>query len=228
MTRAPTEWENVRRQVRNEKEEPKKPEAAKPPKLSDVLLKLLAENGHHFAQLGENESLTIVVTVHEKKDPKSEEAPSKKGLHEATDRVDPDKAAKVRDLELLGDLHLKQGKVDEAVAIYRKALDVNPGLKQAEAISRKLAQAYLILEQNEKAQAALNQSIALAARRRELAGAKEKQAPAPKSAAVSLPIKLIVSAPKKLLDEAKEGKMTAEEFRRRAHVETLTFDDEHH
>ncbi len=60
-----SEWESVRRQVRNEKEKPKKPEASKPPSLSDVLLKVLAENGHHFSQLGENESLTIVLTMHE-------------------------------------------------------------------------------------------------------------------------------------------------------------------
>jgi hypothetical protein len=52
------EWETIRRQLRNEKEAPKTPEASKPPELSDVLLKMLAEHGHRFSQLRDNESLT--------------------------------------------------------------------------------------------------------------------------------------------------------------------------
>ncbi len=74
-----SEWESTRRQLRNEKEEPKKPAASKPPDLSEVLLKVLAENGHHFAQLGENESLTVVITVHDSgaPAPKSSEGSAK-------------------------------------------------------------------------------------------------------------------------------------------------------
>jgi len=49
LDRPVSEWESIRRQLRNEKEEPKKLEARKPPALSDVLLKVLAENGHHFS-----------------------------------------------------------------------------------------------------------------------------------------------------------------------------------
>jgi hypothetical protein len=55
-------------------------------------------------------------------------------------------------------------------------------------------------------------------------GTEAKPAPAAKPVA-ALPIKLIISAPKKLLDEAGKGKMTFEEFRRRASVETLRFAD---
>src|SRR5262249_9187603 len=64
-----SEWESVRREFRKEKETPKKSDAGKVAGLREVLLKVLAENGHHFSRLGENESLTIVVTVHEESKP---------------------------------------------------------------------------------------------------------------------------------------------------------------
>lgn len=221
-----SEWERVRRQVRNEKEKPKKPEASKPSSLSDVLLKVLAENGHNFSQLGANEGLTLVFTVHESNAPtparKSGESRSANNSS-ASDAFDAGSALqdKVRDLALLGDLHVKQGHYGEAIATFEKALELKPDSNEAPTVCRKLAQCYLNLGEDAKGRALLDRAITLRKKAEE-----EKAKPAsPKQAAVSLPVKLIISAPKKLLEHSKEGKITFEEFRRQAHVETLRFDN---
>lgn len=220
-----SEWESVRRQVRNEKETPKKPEASKPPLLSDVLLKVLAENGHHFAQLGENESLTIILTVHDANAPsppaKSEKGSAKTESQSADKAVIPGLRAEVRDSELLGELHLKQGKHEEAMKAFHYVLKRISDPKREAELHRKLAQCYLMQGQDEKARAELDQAITLM---KKVMQAKVNPAP-PSKPSPALPSKLIISAPKKLLDQVKEGKITFEEFRRQAHVETLRFDD---
>jgi tetratricopeptide (TPR) repeat protein len=217
-----SEWDSVRREVHNEKEKPKEPAASKSPELSDLLLNALAENGHHFAQLGENESLTIVVTVHEKSlsttaTPKSgRQSPQSLSPQQKTVQKTIDQA-KARDLELVGDLHMKQEHYGQARDAFREALALKPGRYQSVTLARKLAQAYLMLSNIEEARSALDQALALA---KEDTDAKDKPAAKP---AAALPIKLIASAPKKLLDQAGEKKISFEEFRRRASVETLTF-----
>jgi tetratricopeptide (TPR) repeat protein len=218
-----SEWESVRRQLHDEKEEPKKTEANNPPSLSEVLMKVLAENGHHFSQLSENESLTFVITVHDTAPsaPKSGEGSANaKPQTPAAEEKDASVSSKVRDLELLGDLHTKQEHYGMARDAFREALELKPGRKKRVTLSRKLAQAYLKLDKIEEARAALDQALSLA---KEEPDAKAKSAPAA-SPAVPLPVKLIISAPKKLLDQVKEGKMSFEEFRRQASVETLKFD----
>lgn len=221
-----SEWESVRQRVRNEKEEPKKAEANKPPSVSDVLLRVLAENGHHFSQLGENESLTIVLSVHEanpsstttKSTGSSAKSESKSA---ASGSESPSVSSKVSDLELLGDLHMKQEHYGMARDAFREALELKPDRIRAAKLARKLAQAYLLLSEIEKARGALDQAIALT---KESTDAKAKPSPAAKPAS-ALPVKMIISAPKKLLEEAKDGKLPFEEFRRRASVETLRFGD---
>jgi tetratricopeptide (TPR) repeat protein len=220
-----SEWDSIRRQVRNEKEKPKKPEESKPPSLSDVLLKVLAENGHHFSQLGENESLTIVVTVHETS-PSSPAAKSGTGSTKAESNPAPagsdaDTGREARNLEMLGELHLKQAKYQEAIMVFQRWLERTESPKQKAELRRKLAQCYLGLGEDEKARAELERAIALTKKATE---AREKPAPDAKPPA-ALPVKLIISAPKKLLDQAKEGKISFEDFRRQASVETLRFGD---
>lgn len=225
-TKPISEWESVRRQLHNEKEGTQKPEAKKPPSVSDVLLKVLAENGHHFSQLGENESLMIVLTVHDASpsstatkstggSAKTESKPVYGGSYSSS--VSP----KVRDLELLGDLHMRQEHFGMARDAFREALEFKPARKLGAKLARKLAQAYLMLNEIEKARGALDQALALT---KESTDAKAKPTPATKPVP-ALPIKLIISAPKKLLDEVKDGKLSFEEFRRRASVETLRFGD---
>jgi tetratricopeptide (TPR) repeat protein len=214
-----SEWDSVRREVRNEKEKPKPPEPSKPPELSDMLLKILAENGQHFSRLGENESLTIVVTVHEKGP--SAAAPKPAG-QPPQPRSTPKSAkeSKARDLELLGDLHMKQEHYGQARDAFREAMELKPGRQETAALARKLAQAYLMLSKIEEARAALDQAIALT---KEDTESKYKSAAKP--ASPTLPVKLIIAAPKKLLDQAGEKKISFEEFRRRASVETLRFEE---
>lgn len=221
-----SEWESVRRQLHNEKEEPKNPEAGKPPTLSDFLLKVLAENAHNFSQLGANESLTIVLTVH-KAHPSSPARKSggsaKTGSQAAKPAGHSNVLADTSDAELLGDLHQKQGHYAEAIKAFESAAarEPAPGPTEAMRLDRKMAQCYLALGEDEKARKALDHISAL---RKESTDAKDKPASAAKPS-VALPTKLIISVPKKLLDEARGGKMSFEELRAKAHVEMLRFDE---
>jgi tetratricopeptide (TPR) repeat protein len=225
-----SEWESVRRQLRNEQEESKKPEETKPPTLSDALLKVLAENGHHFSQLGENESLTVVLTVHEAK-PTSSPQKSSGGGAGGSAKTESKPAtgqsaayrSQVRDLELLGDLHLKQGQNEEALKAFQQAVEVKElDPNESATLYRKLAQCYLALEKIAEARAALDKAAEISKNAQEAAATKNKQTTA-KSPTPTLPIKLIVSAPKKLLVEIKGGRITFDDFRRQALVETLRF-----
>lgn len=225
-----SEWENVRRQVRNEKEKPRKPEASKPPSLSDVLLKVLAENGHNFSQLGENESMTIILTVHESNPPaaaRKSSAGGKGGSAKSGTQLRKSTGVSYHrddasDQELLGDLHQKQGHYEAALRAFTEAATREPGpsSKDAQRLYRKIAQCYLALGQDDKARKALDQILSF---EKESTDAKDK--PAAAKPAAALPVKLIISASKKLLDQVKEGKISFEEFRRQAHVETLRFGD---
>lgn len=216
-----SEWDSIRRQVRHEKEQPKKPETPKHPSLSDVLLKVLAENGHHFSQLPDSESLTLVLTVHDA----SPSAPAAKSAEGSAKKTESQLAvsgsysgliAEVRDTELLGELHLKQGKHEEAIKAFHYVLKRISDPKREAELHRKLAQCYLMQGQDEKARAELDQAVAIMKKETQ---AKETRNPS------ALPVKLIISAPKKLLDQMKTGKITFEEFRRQAQVETLRFGD---
>ncbi len=225
-----TEWDSIRRQVRKDKEEPKKPEESKPPSLSDVLLKVLADNGHNFSQLGENESLTLVLTVHHSATAQSDAkagtgAANKQRSTLATTGLGSGLRGKLSDLEMLGDLHQKQGRYEEALKAFQQAVD-RKGLDPREAadLYRKLAQCYLTLDRIAEARSALEEAARILKNAQEFAEDKAKEAAA-KASAAALPVKLIISAPKKLLDQVKEGKISFEDFRRQASVETLRFGD---
>lgn len=232
-TKPVSEWERVRRQLHNEKEEPKKVQASKSPTLSDVLLEVLAENGHHFSQLGDNESLTLVLTVHKSGQSLSARKSTEKSEKKASPEplVDSPDVSKLRDLELLGDLHLKQGRGDEAMAAFTKALQLHhdslakagrsslddPELKLQASLRRKLAQCLLQKGQDEAAHTLLDQAITLLKKAED----KQKRTPAARSAMAALPVKLIISAPKKLLHQVKEGTIAFEELRGKARVEMI-------
>jgi hypothetical protein len=217
-----TEWEKTRRQLRNEKETPARPQEQKPSPLSEVLLKALAENGHHFGQLGNDESLTIVVTVHGETPAAAKEGDPSQKAAEST-------STKLRDLELLGDLHQKQGKLKEAVKAFQNALALKPGPKQAASLHRKLAQVYLLMEKDDQVKAEL-EKLKEALKRSEEERAfnyvkmMEATQPGSQPGAIPLPTKVIISASKKLLAQVGEGKLSFDDFRRQIRVETLTFD----
>lgn len=219
-----TEWDSIRRQVRNEKETPKKAEASKPPSLIDVLLKVLADNGHHFSQLGENEGLTLVLTVHESHAPsaftKTGTGSTRTEANSTPAYTDANFQRDLNNIALLGDLHFKQGKYQDAISAFEKLLELAKGTKHEAQVRRKLAQCYLGLGQDDKARTELEKAMTLT---KQETDPKEKQPSA--NPAAALPVKLIISTPKKLLDQMKEGKVPFEEFRRQASVETLRFGD---
>jgi tetratricopeptide (TPR) repeat protein len=130
--------------------------------------------------------------------------------------------ASVRDFELLGDMHLKQGRAQEAIQAFQRALNLSPPPKHAATLYRKIAQAYLMKEDD----AAAKKSLEMAADNLKMAGeaAKNTAASAPGGPgkgnhASSLPAKLIISAPKKLLDQVASGKVSYADFRRQATID---------
>ena len=253
----PSLWEQTRREVRGIKDEQKPPVSKKkelevcgPGTVGEAVLKTLAENGHHFSHLAENESLTVVITFRGGEEPRStKSAPSsaaekRLATPNPVDRanLDPEKVrtgsqdpekvgtasptgqspsanlSSARDYELLGDLHLKQGRFEDAVKAFQKAIDQKPDAKQMAAIYRKLAQVYLNLEKDAQAQEAVQKAVEWLKKQQQAAKTPQPAEPVP-----ALPAKLIISARKKLLDQAGAGKISFEEFKKAATVEYLTF-----
>jgi len=255
-----SEWDRARKELRGEKVEA--PAAApEPPSLADVIVKILAENGRHFALLEPEESITVVVTFRgEKPTPATASQPSGPGgviggmpgaagiAIGGLDRgvpvlsgipgmgrlftldspavgsgdVSPGGGAPpggqpttAQDYILLADLHLKQRKYDQALEAYTQAQKRQPDLaNQSPDFRRKLAETYLGLNQVDQARAVLDQIVA---------GHQKPNRPTGSASAAKpeLPAKLIVSAPKKLLDQAGGGKMTFEEFKKAATVDSF-------
>jgi hypothetical protein len=128
-----------------------------------------------------------------------------------------------RDHELVGDLHLKQGHTPEAVKAYTSALNALADERgpasdaHRRTLYRKLAQAYLGMadrtpDSHEKVIARAIEFL----RRATLEKAAE-----PPAASARLPAKLIVFATKGLLDQVGSGKLTFEQFRQLAGVESV-------
>jgi hypothetical protein len=61
--RSLSEWERVRKEIRGEKVEPRPSPPQHGSSLAAVVLKVLAENGRHFSQLGENDRVTVAITL---------------------------------------------------------------------------------------------------------------------------------------------------------------------
>jgi hypothetical protein len=138
------------------------------------------------------------------------------------DKKQPPSSA--RDHELVGDLHLKQGATREAVKAYTSALNALADERgpasdaHRRTLYRKLAQAYLgmadrIPDSHEKVIARAIEYL----RRATL----EPKAAEPAAASTRLPAKLIVFATKGLLDQVGSGKLTFEQFRQLAGVESV-------
>lgn len=222
-----SDWDRVRREMHNEKPEPAKKEPPpREPTLAEIILGVLAENGRHFTQLGDNESLTVVVTFRggdppsapaagatgkEAANPKSAAATLTQELGAALTRE-----AAGQDYELLGDLHQKQGKTAEAIQAFRQALGQRPDPNRLPTLYRKLAQALLSEGKDDEARQVLEKM--LAERKKEQAAPAHPAAPAA-AKRTPLPAKLIITAPKKLLDAVAAGKMSLEDFQKAAGVE---------
>jgi hypothetical protein len=247
------DWEQARRQLRGEGGgAPATP--TKKPTLVDTLIQVLAENGKNFTHLPADEKLTIVVTFRGNSNPFSVLLDAGGGkfttigasagvvdkprpLEGSTDVAGGGAAAPARpepmtadrELELLGDLHIKRGNVSDALSAFRRAVDhANHELLKAENkaaldrakdrlrdLSRKLAETYLRMNDLDAARKALEAAGA------PQASSDDKYKPvALKPAAVNLPGKLIVSVSKRALDLAALHPMPAEEFRKHVTIET--------
>jgi hypothetical protein len=213
-------WDKTREEVRGTTSASKPPTPAavkwpvcQPGDLTDKILHMMAEYGHHFTELGDGEKLTVVVTF-----PPARPASHTARINDGAARVEAAKALGLvvdpvaRDSELLGDLHVKQGKYKEAIEAYEKALkvagekatvqaspdtpydDVVRQLEQARDANRKLrtklAQAYLTtgdVDNARKVLEAANASLKVAPPKASAAAASEP--------AVVIPGKLIVTMP---------------------------------
>ncbi len=281
-----SEWDRTRRQIRGDNEESqyfadlesKQIEAwishfqDESPHLwlTESILKILAENGHHFSQLPENESLTVAVTFRDSGQLRGQaNQNANRGTLESWGAQDqplqtwqnqqplqgldqwqiqqpaptpggdggvggPGPIAgggmgtSIRDFELLGDLHLRQGKAREAIKTYQQALNLNMEPKQAAQIYRKIAQADLALEDDAAAKKALEMAQQLLKQQAQAAGgnaAKQQTGGNATKPQAASPIvsKLIISAPKRLLDQVAAGKVSFHDFEKQVALEYIGF-----
>jgi hypothetical protein len=286
-SKAPSDdWDRIRKEIRGETPEPEgRPLAGHQP-LSEVILKVLAENGKHFTSLNEGERITVAITFRGAaactachQNPWSKEdlyktypgtnlaapipatksssgapvnpnspgapgasqpgtgsgpsAPIESGVPLRASQETPAWVTEVRNEVLLGDLHLKQGKGQEAVAAYKTAMvHMEQGIDRkrfAESgyiagdlpfmlagvdLLNKLAQAYVATGDEESARRMLGTASDLAKKAEGLTGA-----PATTNPKSGLPAKLVVTVSKKQLDLMSDGKMTFEMFCKAATVD---------
>jgi hypothetical protein len=149
---------------------------------------------------------------------------------------------------LLGDLHLKQGRFDEALATYRKAAEeLSPRLRSYESVhaaglddnqirlimemidlQNRMIQCHLALKQGEK----VTQGVQKLKKWTDMLGgleltanqAKKQSKSAPPIKDGALPTKVIITASKQLLDQAGSGQIGFDEFAKKVVVEVLNFD----
>lgn len=230
-----SEWEQMRRRFRGEKvEQGDSGGGKKDPPLGERILAVLARNGQHFSELPADESITVVLTF------RSEGVrvdPYVSGTGYALPPVvgqsttkPPETTAEraARDHELLADLHVKNKRYDQAIDAYLAALKSlgvdtskpidDGGRTSSSAVSalEKLSQALIAAGKTEDARRALERLAEIQ---------KAARTGSAKSTPVvgGLPARLIVSAPKRLLDQAGQEKISFEEFKKAATVEYLTF-----
>jgi hypothetical protein len=272
---SPSEWDRVRKQIRGESSpsSPAQPPKSREPSVEDIVLEVLAKNGHHFFQLADNYSLTLSIIFRPEEQPRrgrltygqtiplhdiNSPADALSALNGdfdvevSSDPVDPgpqtggkgstgsgekkkpdgesgrgsgrDPDQGSSDYELLGDLHLKQGQGVDALRAYQQALAKSPDSQHAAAMYLKMAQLYLTVQHDEtEARQAMDHARELLAQAPNPAPLAEKSAGKATTAASPLPSRLIITAPKRLLDRVGAGKMSLEEFKNAVTVERLTF-----
>jgi tetratricopeptide (TPR) repeat protein len=250
-----SDWERVQAEVRGEKQSEEKPAPPTRRSLQEVIAKVLADNGHRLAHLDGQEVVTVVVTFRDPPPAVGAAAstdtlfnlafvnqpqPNYPALNEAnflfnnalaqqhviapaTAEPKKEPPAATKDQILLGDLNARQGKHEEALSAYTRAAELlandgNPSAK--EELYKKLAQAYLAKGDVERAGKALESYRRV---RQSAAGDnKEKSKQADKPALAG---KLILAAPKALLDKAGKEGLRFEEFFQSLTIQDLHFGD---
>lgn len=243
---AVSEWERTRQELRGQKPDEAAQPAQPQPSTADIILKLLAENGKNLP-LRDDEDVSVVVTFRNWSTLNTFNPGGNALMLDARWRVadvaqgavgDPSVAAQTfveatqgtppaaghgnspRDHELLGDLHQRQKQYAKAIEAYENALKQAPDDAHARELYRKLAENYLQLGRLEEARSHLD---------RVLKGRDEKKAHVNPtggdtfSAKSALPNKLIISASKRLLDDAGSGKISFEDFKKSVVIDYVTF-----
>lgn len=214
----PSLWEEVRSELHGDAPQAPPAVTRETPRTDDVLLRALFDNGGNFRHLGERENLALIVTF----PPRGENVSSTRttfGM--AAGPASPyvttveneleTAASNERNSELLGDLHLKQGRIDDAIKAYRKAAE---GGKASAELSTKLAQAYLAARDLEAAREALNE-----------AERASKQSPAQtmdrrgNAGAVALPATLTISVSGETLAQVAAGKLDFDGFKKQVSID---------
>jgi len=230
-------WDITLRRVRGEKEpaaeaapaaQLAREEICVPGAMTELVLSNLAEYGHRFRELPANEALTVVVTL--KGAAPAAEVPADNPAAQAGSQAEEQLA--------LADLHAKQGKPDEAIRAYQKAIDVfskplrfadttpydqaTKAVEEATKVLRnahgKLAQAMLAAGKLDEAKAAIEAAKTAGVR---VEGLDSKKAVAPPKPL--MPTKLTVRLTKQAIDSHKAGKTSASELRAAADVEAIGF-----
>ena len=263
----PSEWDSVRGEVRGDKAAPLKPVSK--PTLLDAVLHVLAENGKHFAQLPANENLTLVFTFHSADTrPAGRRQGSMSammsGLQAGGGKVAPgagsmggatygpnaiegyypygDSTTPDRELELLAELHLKQGKPAEAADAYERAIakateglietnlppspvrtEANDRAKdrakaRIEGLTRKLAEVRLQMNDLDGARKALDRRFGNPSVQ------TKNVAPTQPVPTARVPGKLILTVSKRLLDQVGSGDMTFADFEKQVSIEIPDLD----
>lgn len=242
MAKEMSPWERARRELRGDKVTETKTAAPRQASLSEALLRLLAENGRHFKELGDNERITVALTFrgstycascHASSAQKAQKPQTVMGgggagsMSPARNSGDPDQST-------VGDLHWRQGRYKEAIAAYeltlKRLMETMPSPKgpadlpkllSAVELANKLTRAFEACRDGSGAQRWRDLSLKFAKAALELSDSL-KGKPVEKGT-IAVPPRLIVSASKKLLEQAGSGKMTFEEFRKAATVQHLRF-----
>jgi hypothetical protein len=229
-----SDWDRIRGQVRGQ-ESPGQSSGgqARAPRLDEVLLKLLADNGHHFSQLAPNERLTVAITFrgNEKDTVAAGHAGSstsmkpkplfERSVGPALGGSGPGMSSKAptsaRDYELLGDLQFKRARYDQAIAAYQRALEMKPQPPELRSLYLKLGAGYLRLSGSD-GNAAERKALARALDSVLLEQGKLSARSQPGRGALPY-AQLVISAPKSLLDRVGGGGITFGDFRQQATVE---------
>jgi hypothetical protein len=309
-TRKPiSDWDRTRKELRGEKVEADPPPEQRPPSVSGTILKVLADNGHNFADLKAEEVVTVAITFRSKWGQWSAQcttchampsghggvgmdmgAPSAgslglsgappgpggdglmlggggsapqpaggggKGSASGPNQLGPSSRGgggdadsgggsaagrdslwdKIQDRVLLGDLHVKQGRLKEALDAYLPAADAleqymnntwnwdKDQVKAARELYGKLIQAHLAMGDNAAAKRVMDRidKIPAAKNAWEVKVSQKPTSTQPGSSPVVLPGKMIVTATKRQLDQVASGKLSFEEFKKEATVQYLNF-----
>jgi hypothetical protein len=240
-----SDWDRAQAEWRGEKPAASpQTGAARLPSVRDIILHVLADNGHHVSHLRDDERITVVVTF---RGGDSFFAPMSTTLGSTSNPFQPMMGASssmnqmgvaplitaqqgsgnkqpssARDYEMLGDLHLKQMQYQAAAEAYKKAISVHEEESQGNrsADSQKLLST--LLARQAQAQIGMGQNDRAVALLQQAQSAGSTLNPATAKAPASkprVPTKLIISATRRQLGALGAGQMNFDEFRRSASVE---------